>query len=116
MKSLIAAAVAATLAFPFAATAADKAPSGTVSSPGASGAESMFKSLDKNNDGFISRDEVKGTPHDKDFAALDKNNDGKLSREEHAAAPEHSGDKRPSAAASGTPAPSGGTSQGNKPY
>ncbi len=106
MKSLIAAAVAAALVIPFAATAADKAPGG------ASGAESMFKSLDKNNDGFISRDEVKGSAHEKDFAALDKNKDGKLSREEHAAASEHSGDKRPEAAASGTPAPSGGTSKG----
>ena len=106
MKSLIAAAVAAVLAIPFAATAADKAPSG------ASGAESMFKALDKNNDGFISREEAKGSPHDKDFAALDKNNDGKLSREEHAAAPEHSKDKRPAAAASDTPSPSGGASKG----
>ena len=38
----------------------------------------MFKSLDKNNDGFMSKEEVKGTPHDKDFSKLDKNNDGKL--------------------------------------
>ena len=37
----------------------------------------------------ISKDEAKGTPHDKDFATLDKDRDGKLSREEHAAAPEH---------------------------
>ena len=34
------------------------------------GAEAMFKSLDKNNDGSISREEAKGTPHDKDFAKL----------------------------------------------
>src|ERR671936_2402757 len=59
----------------------------------ASGAEAMFKALDKNNDGFLTRDEVKGTPHEKDFAKLDKNGDGKLSREEHAAAPEHAGEK-----------------------
>jgi hypothetical protein len=55
------------------------------------GAEAMFKSLDKNGDGYISKDEAKGTPHEKDFARLDKNGDGKLSREEHAAAPGHKG-------------------------
>ena len=45
----------------------------------------MFKSMDKNKDGSISKDEAKGTPHDKDFAKLDKNSDGKLSPQEHAA-------------------------------
>jgi Ca2+-binding EF-hand superfamily protein len=38
--------------------------------------------MDKNKDGSLSRDEVKGTPQEKDFARLDKNNDGKLSRQE----------------------------------
>jgi hypothetical protein len=100
-KTLIAAAVAAAFALPFSASAAgdkaDKAASssnksaatGATKSDG--GAEAMFKALDKNNDGFMSKEEVKGTPHDKDFSKLDKNNDGKLSRQEHAAAPEHSG-------------------------
>ena len=107
-KTLIAAAVAAAFALPFTASAAgdkadkaassgDKAASSSdkAASSGATksdgGAEAMFKSLDKNKDGFMSKEEVKGTPHDKDFSKLDKNNDGKLSREEHAAAPEHSG-------------------------
>jgi hypothetical protein len=80
------------------------------SASGASGAEKMFQALDKNQDGFLSRDEVKGSPHDKDFTTLDKNRDGKLSREEHAAAPEHASDKAASGAstapASGTAAPS----------
>ena len=80
LKTLIAAVITAAFV-PFAAYAAE--------SDG--GAEKMFSSLDKNNDGFMSRDEVKGTPHDKDFAKLDRNRDGKLSREEHAAAPEHAG-------------------------
>ncbi len=92
-NTLIAAAIAAVFAFPLATYAAgDKASSaggGATKSDG--GAEAMFKSLDKNNDGFISKDEAKGTPHDKDFAKLDKNKDGKLSRQEHAAAPEHAG-------------------------
>jgi Ca2+-binding EF-hand superfamily protein len=49
----------------------------------------MFKALDKDTDGFVTKEEAKGTPHDKDFSTLDKDGDGKLSREEHAAAPEH---------------------------
>ena len=99
LKTLIAAAVAAAFALPLAATAADdKASSGATKSDG--GAEAMFKALDKDKDGFMSREEVKGTPHDKDFTTLDKNGDGKLSREEHAAAPEH---QKAAAGASSTP-------------
>jgi Ca2+-binding EF-hand superfamily protein len=99
IKTLIAAAVFAAFALPLAATAADdKASSGATKPDG--GAEAMFKALDKDNDGFMSREEVKGTPHDKDFSALDKNGDGKLSREEHAAAPEHSGKAGTGASAS----------------
>jgi hypothetical protein len=110
MKSLIAAVVATALAIPFAATAADKAASGAAGASGASATESMFNALDKNHDGFISREEVKGSAGEKDFAALDKNNDGKLSREEHAAA--SGGDKSPTSASRGTSAPSGGSSPG----
>ena len=101
--------VAAAFALPFAATAAgdkaaaggdkaaassdksaaggDKAAAGATKSDG--GAEAMFKALDKNKDGFVTKEEAKGTPHDKDFSKLDKNSDGKLSPQEHAAAPEH---------------------------
>jgi hypothetical protein len=52
----------------------------------AGGADATFKSLDKDGDGYISKEEAKRTPHEKAFAKLDKNGDGKLSREEHAAA------------------------------
>src|SRR5262245_31608514 len=86
-KLLIAAAVAAAFAIPTFAQTGGKAAAND------GGAEAMFKALDKNKDGFISRDEAKGTPHDKDFTMLDKNKDGKLSRDEHAAAPEHAGAK-----------------------
>ena len=111
---LIALAIAAAFAIPAQAggdKAKDaKATSGQSASQGSSaaegksntgnkGADAMFNSLDKNKDGFMTREEVKGTPHDKDFAKLDKNNDGKISPQEHAAAPEHQGDK---AAAGGT--------------
>jgi hypothetical protein len=80
----------------------------------------MFRALDKDNDGFISRAEAQGTPHEKDFDALDTNRDGKLSREEHAAAPQHArqrtsaapiSDQRAAAApGTGGPGGSGGTS------
>src|SRR5262245_27989967 len=79
---------------------------------GKSGAEAMFKALDKNKDGFISKEEAKGTPHDKDFATLDKNNDGKLSRQEHAAAPEHQNEKAASGTSSSGTSSSGTSSSG----
>jgi hypothetical protein len=105
LKAVMALAVAAAFAIPTAYAAGDKAkeasdkPSASQGATGNAGAQAMFKSMDKNNDGFVTKAEAKGTPHDKDFAKLDKNSDGKLSREEHAAAPEHAGDK---AAAGGT--------------
>ena len=93
-KPLYAAVIAAAFAFPLAALAAGSDTSSTTQSMSSAngndgGAEAMFKALDKNGDGFLSKDEVKGTPHEAEFAQLDKNGDGKLSREEHAAAPEH---------------------------
>jgi hypothetical protein len=84
-KLLIAAAIATAFAIPV------HAQGGKPAAGNDGGAEAMFKAMDKNQDGFISKDEAKGTPHDKDFAKLDKNKDGKLSRPEHAAAPEHAG-------------------------
>lgn len=96
-RTLISLSIAAAFALPLSAQAGgDKASQGA----SASGAEAMFKALDKNKDGFISRDEAQGTPHAKDFAKLDKNNDGKLSRAEHAAAPEHASDKAASGSTS----------------
>ena len=90
-KTLFAALVAAAFAFPLAANAGgtqkDKSASANGGNDG--GAAAMFKSMDKNGDGFISKDEAKGTPHAADFASLDKNGDGKLSAEEHANAKEH---------------------------
>ena len=92
LKTLVAFAVAAAFAVPLTAQAqGDKPKSEASGSAGAgasaSGAEAMFKSLDKDNDGSISKEEAAGTPYEKDFAKLDKNSDGKLSPEEHAAAP-----------------------------
>lgn len=105
LKAVMALAVAAAFAIPTAYAGGDKAkeasakPNASQGATGNAGAQSMFKSMDKNSDGFVTKAEAKGTPHDKDFAKLDKNSDGKLSPQEHAAAPEHAGDK---AAAGGT--------------
>lgn len=101
MKILIAASVAAAFAMPFSAGAA-----GDKTSSGSSDAEKMFQTLDKNKDGFVTKEEAKGTRYDKDFATLDKNRDGKLSRDEHAAAPEYASEKSGS---SSTGATSGGS-------
>jgi hypothetical protein len=50
---------------------------GTISS-------SNFDRLDRNGDGYISRDEAKDAPElQTRFSELDTNNDGKLSREEY---------------------------------
>jgi hypothetical protein len=97
-RHLIALSVAAAFALPLTAQAGgDKASQGAT---GNTGADKMFQALDKNKDGFVSREEAKGTPHDKDFTSLDKNQDGKLTPQEHAAAPEHAGDKAASGATS----------------
>jgi hypothetical protein len=85
---LIAAALAAVLVLPVGAPAQDAATGIQPKSAGEkAGGADAFKSLDKDGDGYISKEEAKGTPHEKEFAKLDKNDDGKLSREEHAAAP-----------------------------
>ena len=103
--------IAAAFALPVAAYAGgDKASSGSTASASAStDATEMFKALDKNNDGFISREEAKGSPHEKDFDKLDKNGDGKLSREEHAAA--HSAKASAGAAGASSTSPAVGPSQ-----
>jgi len=96
-KPLFAALVAAAFAFPLAANAGggtnkhtgDKTASAQSNGANDGGAEAMFKSLDKDGDGIITKAEAKGTPHEADFASLDKNGDGKLSRDEHANAKEH---------------------------
>lgn len=90
VKTLIAAALAAAFAVPLSTLAEDKKVSGAAAGASSDGgAAAMFKSMDKDKDGSISKAEAKGTPHDKDFSTLDKNSDGKLSAKEHAAAPEH---------------------------
>lgn len=84
--------------------------SGTTMGRSDGGAETMFRALDKNRDGFISRAEAQRSPHEQDFDALDTNRDGMLSREEHGAAHARSSAApmgEPRAAAPGTGGPGG---------
>ena len=48
--------------------------------------EELFKTMDKNEDGLLSKDEIKG-PLKNDFAKIDTDKDGFLSREEVEKAP-----------------------------
>jgi hypothetical protein len=51
---------------------------------GATAKHGRFEALDKNHDGFVSRDEAKDADElNTRFSELDVNNDGKLSREEY---------------------------------
>lgn len=122
-KSLVAALAAAALAFPLATVAGgtgkhtgDKTASAAGANDG--GAEAMFKSMDKDGDGFIGKEEAAGSPHAADFASLDKNGDGKLSREEHSDAKEHVAARSKAGATGSSADASGSTSAtgGSKPY
>lgn len=117
VKTLFAAAIGAAFALPVYAQGSSSSAS---SSGGGSSASSssdpapMFRQLDRNQDGSLSREEAKGSPHEKAFTELDKNGDGKLSAEEHAAAHRSAAATGGSSASAtnrpATPsAPSGGT-------
>ena len=84
LKTLTAVAAATLLGTSFAYAGADKPSSSSASS--GSTAQPQFKSLDKNSDGSLSRDEVKTWSGAKNFSKLDANHDGKLSSQEYAAA------------------------------
>ena len=85
-KTLIAMAVAGAFAAPFAVLSADTdktdQPSGTSASGHTSSSSALFERLDK-QDGFVTRDEARdATELQGRFAELDKDNDGKISRSE----------------------------------
>src|SRR5258706_11827580 len=90
LKRMLAMAMAGAFTASLAYAEGSRADKARASSLGASSTP-MFQELDKNRDGYLSKDEGKGAPWAKDFAKLDTNHDGKLSRQEYAAAPELKG-------------------------
>lgn len=88
LKILVALAVAVT---PYIASAQTDTPKKASKAPGdphaaAGGTVNLtgFDRLDRNRDGYISRDEAKDAPElQTRYSELDRNNDGKLSREEY---------------------------------
>src|SRR5688572_14876497 len=85
-RTLFAAVLASAFAFPLAANAGNAKDHGgkTATHANDGGAKAMFITMDKDGDGFISKTEAIGSPHDATFAQLDTNGDGKLSSAEHA--------------------------------
>lgn len=83
IKTLIAVAVAGAFALPVAAAPSVSDDRATRSGAGTT-ADSRFDQLDRNHDGFISRDEAKDAAElNTRFTELDQNNDNKLTREEY---------------------------------
>ena len=62
---------------------AKRAPGGTSATGRTTGSAALFERLDKNQDGFVTRDEARdATELQGRFAELDKDNDGKISASE----------------------------------
>ena len=92
LKTIIALAVAAAFAVPAAAQTSSGTDKPSSSAQGSASdkhkseaggtAPGGFAGMDKNNDGYISRDEAKDVSWSNRFTELDKDNDGRLSRSE----------------------------------
>ena len=85
MKMIIATAGMLLAANAIAQAPAAGQPAGAGMAPTATTAEEWFKQHDANNDGFLSKDEVKTTRTEGNFEKYDTNNDGKLSFAEYKA-------------------------------
>lgn len=59
-----------------------KAFGGGVDRSGAGASASGFSAMDRNNDGYLSREEARDASWNNRFSELDKDNDGRLSRSE----------------------------------
>ena len=78
VKTLMALAVGAALALPFSTMAEDK-PGNTPEGRAAA----TFKSLDSDNDGHLSNQEMTGNQYERQFSSLDQDRDGLLAFHEY---------------------------------
>ena len=81
LKTVMALAIAAAFAAPVLAQAPGKGDAKD-SNPAAAPATGGFSAIDRNNDGYISRDEARDATWNTRFSELDKDNDGRLSQSE----------------------------------
>ena len=65
--------------------AAPPAKHGVKDQSGAGASASGFSAMDRNNDGYISRDEARDASWQSRFSELDKDNDGRISQSEYGA-------------------------------
>jgi EF hand len=83
LKTVLALAIAAACAAPLLAQQAGRSPDAKDNpappSAGAGATQGGFSAIDRNNDGYISRDEARDVPWSNRFSEMDKDNDGRLS-------------------------------------
>jgi hypothetical protein len=82
LKTVIALAIAAAFAAPVAAQTSSGTDNRVTGGTNAPAAASGFSALDRNNDGYISRDEAREAAWSNRFTEFDKDNDDRLSRSE----------------------------------
>ena len=83
LKTALAVALAAAFAAPVSAQQAPRSYDSKDSNPATAGASAGgFAAMDRNNDGYISRDEARDATWNSRFSELDKDNDGRVSRGE----------------------------------
>jgi Ca2+-binding EF-hand superfamily protein len=76
------------------------------------GSDARFKELDRNADGFVSRDEGRDAEElNTRFSELDTNNDGKLSREEYVVLEREALEKKAQQSAAGRRSSAAGASR-----
>ena len=84
LKTVMALAIAAAFAAPVVAQQAGRSPEAKDTNPAAPGAGAGatgggFAAIDRNNDGYLSRDEARDVPWSNRFSEIDKDNDDRLS-------------------------------------
>jgi hypothetical protein len=83
LKTVMALAIAASFAAPVLAQQAPRGADAKDGAPAAAGATAGgFSAMDRNNDGYISRDEARDATWNSRFSELDKDNDGRVSQSE----------------------------------